>query len=211
MKLFKNIIFDLGGVIMDLDVHSVVRSFNDLGIKSVINSTGHHYNYDWFYKFETGHLSEEEFRTNLIELAGRNISSDRIDTAWNSMLKDIPAEKVYHLSSLNRFYRIFLLSNTNCIHKKCFTNIFDQQYGYDFNTLFHGIYYSYQLGLRKPDPEIFSVLISTEKLDPSESLFIDDSQENVDTARKCGLEALHVTQNSDWIPSLQEVLQNRNL
>ena len=144
-----------------------------------------------FDRFETGHMSEEEFRNTLHKHLPPHITDQQIDNAWNAMLLTVPEETFDLLENISKQKRIFLLSNTNHIHIKAFTKIIDKQYGFEkFENLFEQTYYSSNMGLRKPDIEIFDFVVKENQLNIDETLFIDDSPQHVEGAKKYGLHAL---------------------
>lgn len=188
----KNILFDLGGVILNLDVEKTIKAFDDLGISDVVNSTGHHYTNNKFYDFEKGGISENEFLEFLQKRANKNANVKTIYNAWNAMLLGIPKARVELLQKIRKGYNIFLLSNTNCIHQKKFTADFKLSFGFSFENLFDNVHYSYEMGMRKPDIQAFEFVIKNNGINPKETLFVDDSIHNVQSAQKTGMSIFHV-------------------
>ncbi|UJH66951.1 HAD family hydrolase [Allomuricauda sp. SCSIO 65647] len=194
----KNIIFDLGGVIMDLDVGKTIEGFRCLGITNIINETGHHYTNRVFYDLEIGKISKTEFLSELTKMSDQDILPSAIGKAWNAMILGMPKERIDFLMRLKNKYRIFLLSNTNCIHQRKFLSQFKKQYGFHFNELFEKAYYSHEIGMRKPDIKTFQFVISDSGIVPIKTLFVDDSLENINHAKETGLQVFHV-KNYDWL------------
>lgn len=192
MKAIKNIIFDLGGVILNLNVPKTRAELESIGINNIVNKTGHHYEYSFFYDFEIGKISEEEFLDALLQLSSKNPSHDAIKKAWNAMILDMPKARIAFIESLKDKYNLYLLSNTNAIHQKYFLDEFEVANGFKFNDLFVKAYYSHEVGIRKPDEGIFSFLLSDSKLRADESIFIDDSIDNVKAAEKLDIHTFHV-------------------
>jgi HAD superfamily hydrolase (TIGR01509 family) len=188
----KNIIFDFGGVILNLDVSATLRAFDELGIKDIANSTGHYYRDPVFNQYEIGAVSDQEFRNVVKTLSNQPLTDDQIDQAWTKMLQDIPKDRVDFILELKKSYRIFLLSNTNHIHQLRFEPYFEKLYGFPFSGLFERIYYSHDEGIRKPDSEAFTNVLEKSELIASESLFIDDSLENIKTADRVGMKTHHI-------------------
>ncbi|MEQ6119283.1 hypothetical protein [Reichenbachiella sp. MALMAid0571] len=120
----KNIIFDFGGVILNLDISASLKAFDDLGIKEIANSTGHYYRDPVFDKYEIGEATDQEFRNVIKTLSERKITDEEINRAWTKMLLDIPKDRVDFILELKKKYRVFLLSNTNQIHQKQFEPYF---------------------------------------------------------------------------------------
>ncbi len=192
MNKIKNIVFDLGGVIMNLNVPKTIEEFERLGITNIVNSTGHHYTDSIFYDFEIGAVSEDEFVNRLSEVSNSNISYKAIKEAWNAMILNMPKERIEMLINLKNDYKLYLLSNTNSIHQEKFEREFKIHNGYDFKDLFNKVYYSHQVGIRKPEEEIFHFVLKSSKLEAKETLFIDDSFENIKVAQKAGIQTYHI-------------------
>ncbi len=186
----KNIIFDLGGVLLNLNFNAMSTEFKKLGIHyfdqiySKANQT------DLFSDFEIGKISPQDFRDEIRKIAGLNINDNNIDLAWNKILLDFPVENKILLENLKLKYRLFLLSNTNDIHIECFQKNLTQQYGLNIlDSIFEKSYYSSQIGKRKPNADAFEWVLSTNDLLLNETIFIDDSAHHVEGALKMGLKA----------------------
>ena len=192
----KNIILDLGGVIINLSYENTVNAFNSLGLQRFDELFTQKQQEHFFDDFEKGLLSEEEFRKELKRHLPFDITDKAIDEAWNSILLDIPYERLEFLRQLKSTHRLFLLSNTNHIHVKAFSAILEKEYGLNnFENIFDKIYYSCQVNMRKPDPEIFEKVISDNQLDIKETIFIDDSIQHVEGGRKVGLSSYLLEKN----------------
>lgn len=193
MSNIKNIIFDLGGVFMNLDYRKMEQSFIDLGIANFSELFTQHHSSPLFEDLETGKISNEEFYAGLRKIAQVNLSDSQIRDAWNAILLDFPAERLDWLDEINKKYQIFLFSNTNQIHYDAFMAIFKAQTGkHDFNQYFIKAYYSQELGLRKPYKESYQKIIDEQKLIPAETLFIDDTLKNIEGAKQVGLQTFHL-------------------
>ena len=188
----RNIIFDLGGVILNINPQLTVEAFRNLGWKDFFEEKNQTLNKDLFYNLEMGQLSPEAFRENVRINTAHYISNIEIDTAWSAMLLDIPAERVRYLEDLRKDYNLFLLSNTNEIHRMIFHKNFEDKYGYSLFGLFERNFYSHEMGLRKPNPLIFVKALKDAGLLPDETLFIDDMKENTDAALTTGMRVLHI-------------------
>lgn len=202
MSNIKNIVFDLGGVIMNLDVPKTIDAFKTLGIKNIVNDTGHHYQYSFFYDFEIGKISENDFLESLFNLSDKSPSHQEIITAWNAMILDMPKERIDFLKNLGKNYSLFLLSNTNSIHQKEYLDAFKNSYKSSFNDLFKKAYYSHEIGIRKPDEAVFNFILEDSNLMASETLFVDDAISNIEGAQKVGIKTYHV-QNYDTVNILK--------
>lgn len=188
MQKYESIIFDLGGVIIDLSYQRTASAFIELGLKNFDEIYSKAKQSNLFDDFEKGIMSEDGFRTELKKHLPLNTSDAQIDHAWNAMLLDIPVHRVEFLKQVGAKYRIFLLSNTNRIHVKAFSKMADEIFGdNNFLSIFEKSYLSCEMGMRKPDAEIFEKVLSENNLDRSKTLFIDDSIQHVDGAQKIGL------------------------
>ena len=139
-----------------------------------------------FVDLELGRITENEFRYKLREYADSNINDNQIDVAWNAMLLDIPENRLNLLLKLANSYKLYLLSNTNEIHYKVFSNQYTGIFDVERSSIFLKTYYSHILNMRKPQEEIFLHLIEDAKINPKETLFIDDLENNIRTAKKLG-------------------------
>lgn len=188
----KNIIFDLGGVLLNLDFVGSRNAFIKLGVPQIddlFRSTQE----DTFWKqYETGRLDDMQFVAEARKLALPGTSDEDIIHAWNSMLLDFPQERVDLLDNLAGKYRLFLFSNTNSIHLESFQKTFREKNGRELDSLFEKAWYSHVIGLRKPEVEAFRYVVDGSGLNAAETLFIDDSLTNVLGARAAGLQAIHL-------------------
>ncbi|WP_448519453.1 HAD family hydrolase [Rhodoflexus sp.] len=199
-KDFPNIIFDLGGVILNLDIPRTIRAFSEITGKDFAQWYTQANQKALFDAFEIGKISPEEFRHALRKELGVPLSDAEIDNCWNAMLLDLPAERLQLLKQLKESKRTFLLSNTNAIHKTAFDQIIENQHSITgLGHLFEQDYYSHLLGMRKPHAEVFHYILETHGLRASETLFIDDSIQHIEGAKKAGLHALHLTAQTDII------------
>ncbi len=189
----KNIIFDLGVVILGVDYNLTANAFKALGIPHFDEIYSKIKQQDVFDRFETGHMPEAEFREFIRKNIPHPVTDSQIDDAWNAMLLSVPDSTFELLEDIGRKKRIFLLSNTNQIHITAFTKIIDRQYGFSkFENLFEKTYYSCNINMRKPHLDIFDFVVKENHLPPDETLFIDDSPQHVEGARKYGLTAFHL-------------------
>ena len=195
----KNIIFDLGGVLLDLDVGQSIRAFQDLGLTDVIKPGGWGYHHQVFLDMEQGLLTEKEFRDGIRELLPKPVRDDEIDQAWCAMLIDFAPEKISLLQELQAKYQLFLFSNTNSIHINHFHGIFSKKFGFPLPALFVKDYYSNEIKIRKPSVESYQFVLNDAGLEPAETLFIDDSDKNVEGAQKVGMQVLWLRPELDLL------------
>jgi putative hydrolase of the HAD superfamily len=204
-KNIKNIIFDLGGVLLNINYQLTKQAFIKIGLSDFNNVYSKAKQTSFFDRFETGKISAENFRQELKKKLPKHITNKEIDNAWNAMLLDLPIERVDLLLKLKNNYRTFLLSNTNEIHVSAFEQICSKHYGNNlFERLFEKHYYSNKIGLRKPNANCFQHVIEENRLIPAETLFIDDSEQHIKGAIQCGLKAIHLKENE----TVNEILKN---
>ncbi|WP_026768478.1 HAD family phosphatase [Asinibacterium sp. OR53] len=189
----KNIIFDFGGVFLNLDFSLTEKAFRNLSVPQFNAMFTQHHSHDLFLNLETGKISPQEFYDDFRKETGTNLTDEQIRDAWNALLLDFPQERVTWLEAIGKRYNVYLFSNTNQIHYDHFIADFSKNNnGRDFNSFFIKAYYSHELGLRKPDLESFEAIIKAEKLNPAETVFIDDTYKNIEGAQKTGLQTIHL-------------------
>jgi putative hydrolase of the HAD superfamily len=185
---YKTLIFDFGGVILNIDFRLTHQAFAQLGIRDLDQKFSQNQQNGFFDKFEKGEISPCDFRKNIKKELGVDISDLELDDAWNLMLLDIPKERVEVILQLKKHYKCVLLSNTNQIHYDFYRANLEKEHGYKtFNELFHQTYFSHELGMRKPDSEIFKYVLNDLNNQASEVLFIDDTLKNINAAQKLGI------------------------
>lgn len=195
----KNIVFDLGQVILNVDEGLTSEAFKKLGVKGFDEIYSRIRRASLFGHFETGSITANEFRTELKKHLPNPANDRDVDDAWNAMLLDLPRERIHLLEQLKSKYRLFLLSNTNEIHLNAYSKILENSYGFkDLSHLFEKEYYSCKVGLRKPDNKIFRLVLSENGLIPGETLFIDDTKEHIETAKKLGIQT-HLLKKGDSV------------
>ncbi len=188
-KNYKNIIFDLGGVILNIDYSLTVDEFIELGIIDFQKLFSQAKQNRFFDLMDRGTVSSDDFRSEINKHLKSPIENYRIDEAWNAMLLDLPKERLDLLKRLKSTHRFFLLSNTNEIHINAFHQYLENDFGIpDLSAYFEKVYLSYKVGMRKPDAEIFKLVLEENNLQPHETLFIDDSIQHIEGAKKLGIE-----------------------
>jgi len=189
----RNIIFDLGGVILDIDYQKTLNEFKKLGINNLENLFTQTSQTELFNKLDCGLISEDDFRATLKQHINIPLSNADIDFAWNALLLEWNIERLTLLENLMPNYKIFLLSNTNIIHSKIYNQkLMNLTNGKDLKHFFHKVYYSYEIGLRKPNPEIFKLVLTENNLLPNETLFIDDTLEHINAARALAINCYNI-------------------
>ena len=190
MNKIRNIIFDYGNVIFMIDFKRTQHSFTELGIKNVERFFAHTGHDPLFDEFEQGNISSEEFRDGIRKITeSPGLSNEQIDNAWNTLLIGVPPVNHDILLKAKKRYRTFLLSNNNEIHYNWIMSYLKKEFNIESNAVFfEKDYYSHLLKMRKPNRNIFEYLIAENKLDPTETLFIDDSPQHLKTAAGLGMQ-----------------------
>lgn len=186
----KAIIFDLGGIFLNIDYQRTENAFLTLGVKDFARYFQQQHSNPLFEDLETGKVNATEFYTRFREQTGMPLTNEQIQDAWNAMLLDFPKERLEWLREIGEKYPIYLYSNTNIIHYEAFMNDFVAKFGFDFNNLFRTAYYSHTLGLRKPYPASYLAILEREGLEAASTLFIDDTPKNIAGAQQAGLQTL---------------------
>ncbi|MEN8225063.1 MAG: HAD family phosphatase [Bacteroidota bacterium] len=207
MKEIKHVIFDLGEVIINIAPGAVKEIMIRRGITNVDEMYHKLLEEKIYYRLETGEISPDEFRSAIKKNLNKPITDADINEAWNAMILDIPQERIKFMTRLKSKYKLYLLSNTNDIHWKYYDRYFRETYDYpSINTFFTKTWYSYLMGVRKPDPEIFRMALEDGHLDPAETAFIDDLKENVDAAATLGIHPVHLEPGKEIMDLFDENL-----
>ena len=191
--VFHHIIFDLGGVIINLDTQLTLKAFAAISGRSDEQVNNFVIEEPVFHHYEKGWVSDAQFREVIRNFSLNELSDQQIDDAWNAMILDLPVQRIALLRHLRSKFDITLLSNTNAIHMLRVNEVRVEAGLPPFEEIFHGDYYSHELGMRKPDADIFEHVLDVHGFNREHTLFIDDSHANIDGARAVGLQTLHVT------------------
>ncbi|MGB3615839.1 MAG: HAD family phosphatase [Elainellaceae cyanobacterium] len=194
------IIFDLGGVILNIAYDRTIAAFSQLAGQDIRYLYSQHLQVDLFDAYEIGHISSEQFRQKLRSLLGLgradyDISDGILDAAWNAMLLDLPPSRLNVLQTLRKRFRLILLSNTNEIHKTAFEQHLSETVGQSsaLAGCFDAVYYSHLIGDRKPNSSLFQRVVDEQRLVPSRTLFVDDTAGHLCGAQAVGIKAMHMT------------------
>ena len=190
-KNIKNIVFDLGGVLVDLDFKSAINGLQKAGFANVKEQLQAFDREGIFQKFELGEMTAEEFRSAIRENSTVTLTDEEVDALWNLMLLEIPREKLELILDLRGKYMVYLLSNTNSIHwDYVCKNAFNYR-GFRVEDYFEETFLSFEMHLAKPDKAIFEKMLEDANLLAEETLFIDDSEANCKAAAEVGIRAHH--------------------
>jgi len=194
MKTENPIIFDLGGVILNLDYNLTINAFKKLGLVNFEEMYTQASQTNLFNDFETGQISSQHFINLLLPYLPAGTSPNKVVHAWNAMILDFPIERLKLLEELNKKRRIFLLSNTNEIHLQAVVRSLAKTTNRTLDSYFEKVYYSHLLKLRKPKMEIFDLVCKEQNLPVSDTIFIDDTIGHIDGAKAFGLNGVHLKQ-----------------
>lgn len=190
----QNLIFDLGGVIIDLSVDKTIQAICELSGFSPHQVRLAYQTNPEFFAYERGEISDAEFRQALQRIFSFTATDAQLDRAWNAMLVDLPAAKLHLLEELKKSFSVTVLSNTNNIHLSFVNQSMLPQVSSasSLNDYFHAHYYSHLVGKRKPEPEIFTQLLDENNFVPEQTLFLDDNKENIAAAAALGIQTFVV-------------------
>lgn len=187
-KAFKAVLFDLGGVLIDIDYHATERAFEQLGVSDFKERYTQLAQNELFDRFECGEISPQHFVNLLLPFAQSGTSPNQVVAAWNAMLGSFPLEKIKLLERLSKTTPLFMLSNTNELHwievKRAWQKVTTQP----MQHFFSAIYLSHEIGKRKPHPETFVWVCQQMGFEPADVLFIDDSPQHIEGATQAGLQ-----------------------
>lgn len=186
-KNIKNIIFDLGNVLCDIDFKRTVDAFQTLGGDKIDLNLENYMDHPIFGGIEKGEISAAQFRDQIREMLQSDASDDIIDEAWSAVIVKSDIERIKLIKSLRKNYRIFILSNTDEIHIARATQLFKDDFDIDFFGLFEKCYYSHELALEKPGFEIYNTVLADAGIKAEETLFIDDKADNIEAAKQLGI------------------------
>jgi len=193
MKGIKHIIFDLGGVLLNIDYKLTEQAFVDAGIRNFAQIYGQLQQTALFDKFETGAINRAEFIQGLQDASEVILTEQQVYTAWNAMLLDFPIRRLQILQQLRLYYDLFLLSNTNEIHEDAFNQILLRMHGIpNIGVFFDKVYLSHRVGLRKPMRSIFERVLEENGLKAEHTLFIDDSPQHIAGAKEAGIQTIYL-------------------
>ena len=204
MSSIKNIIFDLGGVLLDIDYKKTTNAFIELGVTDFDSMFSQFQSDALFTRLETGTISEADFFERLRKTIPNPVTDAQLEAAWNALIMQFRIESLACLEQLASRFNIYLLSNTNSIHLRYFRQSFTLETGRpNLDSYFRIAWYSHLVGLRKPEKEIYEFALADAGILASETLFIDDSINNIEAAAAIGISTKLLLrgekiENLDW-------------
>lgn len=187
----KNVVFDLGGVLIDLDFDNCLNAFRKAGFQQMEQQVGQLQKEGFLAQFERGEITPDAFREAIRQETGQTLSDRKIDDMWNLMLLRIPREKLDLLLELRSHYMVYLLSNTNSIHWEYACEQMFNYRGFRVKDFFENTFLSFEMHQAKPHKEIYQQMMKEANIVPEETLFIDDSEENCQGAAALGIQTHH--------------------
>ena len=203
----STLIFDLGGVIIQLNQDEAIRRFENLGIKDARIILNLYSQTGLFMELETGNIDANEFCTRLSNLASRNISYEEVQHAWLGYVKSVPSNQLQYIQELRKKYRVLLLTNTNPFIQNWARSKDFSIEGKPITDYFDHIYCSYELHTYKPSLDFFEKVLENEKISASESIFVDDGKANIESASSLGMNVIWATDRCDWMNELAKFLE----
>jgi putative hydrolase of the HAD superfamily len=191
---YKAVIFDLGGVIINIDYAATIEAFDILGHGDFQTVYSQAQQSGLFDELETGKISGQRFVNELLPHLNVGTSPNKVVAAWNAMIGTVPKERIELLQKVREKYPVYLLSNTNELHLHAVLRSWNATSNQPMSAFFDGIYLSHEIGMRKPNVEIFEFVCRKNDLNSAETLFIDDSKQHIEGARLAGLQAFHLTE-----------------
>ena len=208
--MIKNIAFDFGGVIFDLSWEGAVAAFQRIGLADAATRLDRFHQRGVFEDLESGRITPDAFLHELEKMCHRTLTYDEVLSAWLGYIgKPVDLQKLDYLDQLRqRGYRTFLLSNTNPFVQAWAESSSFSAAGRPLSSYLEKCYTSFEVGIMKPDAAIFRHLLADADIRPEETLFLDDSPANIETARREGILTLLVEKNGDWRPQVEQLLSS---
>lgn len=190
IQSIKHIIFDLGGVLLNIDYKLTEEAFRVHGFENFNEVYSQLSQERLFNDLETGRITKTDFIKKIQQQVKNEISEQQIIDAWNAMLLDMPLRRLQLLQQLRAHYDLILLSNTNEIHEEAFNIITHKAHGVTIASFFDKVYFSHRVGMRKPDKEIFERILIDCNFKKEHTLFIDDSPQHIEAANSLGIQTI---------------------
>ena len=197
------VVFDLGNVLIDLDYPRIIREFRKVAQRNQNNIEKLVVNAKVLRAFETGQISPDRFRVEVNKLLAVRLKEDEFDEIWNSVLKSVTKERLNKVLEIGKTYKTYILSNTNIIHELAFEEmVMEATEMPSIRDFVDGVYFSHEIGMRKPDADCYHFVIDELDMYPSRMLFLDDRLDNVEAARNVGMKAVQIFQPDKQIKEI---------
>lgn len=205
-QIFKNVILDLGGVLVDVDPEKTYTELRRILLPEHAGFLDKDQLPEVLVAMETGAWTKEAFKANMRNACKPGVTDSQIVDAWCAMIDDFRALRIRHLQKLAKKYNLYLLSNTNLYHVAYFEKEFKNRYHFSLKKLFQKVYYSHEIGFRKPNAEAFQFVLNDAGILPEETIMVDDRQDNCDAAQRLGMKALKVPENTGLEAVINQLL-----
>ncbi len=206
-KDIKAIVLDFGAVLININYQLTIDAFKQLGIDNFDEMYSKAQQTNVFNNLETGVISPTTFYNKLRILSNTKLTNEQLQNAWNAMLLNLPRQRVEFVYNLKQHYKLYLLSNTNCIHEQAFMQYIRATIGQDyFYDGFDKVFFSHEIGLRKPNADVFHYVQTHIKLQPNQILFVDDSLQHVQGAQRCGWQVHHLLDDEEIAEVLSDYI-----
>lgn len=206
MKQIKNIVFDFGGVIIGIDRDQAVKAFERIGVKEADSLLGKYHQQGIFQEVEDGSIDAEAFRRGLSRICGKELTCREVESGWKGFITDVPQYKLDYLDGLRRKYNVYILSNTNPYVMGWARSDGFTPAGKPLDAYVDKIYTSYEAGSTKPDRGIFDYMVKDSRLNPAETVFVDDGAANIAVGKELGFVTLQPENGEDWRQKLEQLL-----
>ncbi|MCK9179266.1 MAG: HAD family phosphatase [Bacteroides sp.] len=205
--MIKNLVFDFGGVIVDLDKDNAIRQFKEIGVHNIEDYIGLYAQQGIFLEVEDGTIDEVTFCRNLSMLIDKELAFEEVKNAWLAFIAGLDESKLDYIESLKNKYNLYILSNTNPFIQSWAQSSDFSSKERPLNDYFKKIYASYEMGYIKPNRKIFELMVEDAHLIPSETLFIDDGESNITIAKEMGFKTYLAKNKEDWRDSISKILE----
>ena len=203
-----HLIFDLGGLFIDVYMDRFENSLQQMLGKEVMPTLEKLQHEKFFDAYETGHIHTAQFLDTLSAAFGKEYSQEQYVACWNAILGRVQLDQLQLIQPLRKQCDVVLLSNTNSLHVEALETEFEKSHpGERLSNFFDRIYYSQQIGLRKPEPQVFAYVVEQGVFNPARTLFIDDTIGNLVGAQKVGIQTLLHNQNTPLDVTIEKLLQ----
>lgn len=197
LKNIEAIVFDLGGVILNIDFALTQKELERLGLKDAGAYFGKYTQSGFFDKLDRGEIQQAELFKEISKLLHMEATEQQLLKAWNSMILDFPASRIDLLKKLRKKYKIYLLSNTNTIHYNYYNERIRHLGEESLDALFDGVFYSFRLGMRKPEKRIFQAVLDSLNIESRKILFVDDTEMHLSAAEEFQMQTIHISETKD--------------
>lgn len=207
MMKIKNVVFDLGGVIIDLDRDRAAKRFREVGVDNIDDLLDSYEHKGAFLELENGTIGTEEFRLKLSDMTGKELTMDEVHYGWHGFVANVPTYKLDYILGLRKDYSVYVLSNINPVVLDWAKTPAFSEAGLPVTAYCEKFYASYELKVTKPDPRIFELMIQDSGMVPDETLFIDDGWHNVEVGKRLGFNTYHPLNKEDWREPVDRLLK----